>query len=116
VPPEPAGPTGSAGPPPEPVTGPDDHAVAGYRPPALPAAGANLAHVVIPGTVAWFLGFVILLFFRSALREHDAMIYLWTCLAGGVLGLIGLSIYFWQRSSARRGSRSANTMALDEQL
>ena len=88
----------------------------GYRPPELPAAGANLAHVVIPGTVAWFVAFVVLLFFRPVLREHDAMIYLWTCLAGGILGLIGLSIYFWQRSSARRGSRSANRMALEERM
>ena len=114
MPPEPSGSTGSAGRPSEPVTG--SGGAAGYRPPALPAAGANLAHVVIPGTFAWFLAFVVLLFFRPALREHDAMIYLWTCLAGGVLGLIGLSIYFWQRSSARRGSRTANAMALEERL
>lgn len=115
MPPEPTGSTGSVGRPSEPVPGPDGD-VAGYRPPALPAAGANLAHIVIPGTVAWFVGFVVLLFFRPTLREHDAMIYLWICLAGWVLGLIGLTIYFWQRSSARRGSRSANAMALEEQL
>ncbi|RIJ76710.1 DUF2530 domain-containing protein [Nakamurella silvestris] len=87
-----------------------------YTPPALPSAGAGLAHIVIPATAAWFVAFVVLLFFTDQLREHDAMLWLWTCLSGGVLGLIGLSIYFWQRSAARRGTRSSQSMALDEQL
>jgi len=41
---------------------------------------------------------------------------LWTCLAGFVLGLLGLSVYAWQRRAARRGARSANQMALDESI
>ena len=85
-------------------------------PPPLPPVGAGLAHIVIPITTVWLLGFVVLLFFTDELRAHDAMIWLWTCLAGWVLGLIGLSVYFWQRRAARRGSRSANPMALDERL
>ncbi|MBM9466389.1 DUF2530 domain-containing protein [Nakamurella leprariae] len=85
-------------------------------PPPLPPVRANLAHIVIPTTALWFVAFVVLLFFTRPLREHDAMIWLWTCLAGWVLGLMGLSIYFWQRHAARRGRRSANQMALDEQL
>ncbi len=87
-----------------------------YVPPPLPIAPSNLAHIVIPATAIWFLAFVVLLFFIPTLRAHDAMIYLWTCLAGGILGCMGLSIYFWQRSAARRGRRSANAMALDEKL
>jgi peptidoglycan biosynthesis protein MviN/MurJ (putative lipid II flippase) len=87
-----------------------------YRPPPLPPVRANLAHIVIPLTALWFVGFVVLLFFREQLRANDSMIYLWTCLAGGVLGCIGLSIYFWQRSAARRGRKSANQMALEEKL
>jgi len=93
-----------------------DSAAAAAGPPPLPAVRAGLAHIVVPVTALWFVAFVVLLFFTDDLRAHDAMIWLWTCLAGGVLGLIGLSIYFWQRRSARRGSRSANRMALDEQL
>lgn len=87
-----------------------------YEPPALPTSGAGLAHIVIPATIAWFAAFVVLLFFTDSLRENDAMIWLWTCLTGGVLGLIGLGIYFWQRSAARRGTKGAQTMALDESL
>jgi len=44
------------------------------------------------------------------------MVWLWTCLAGFVLGLMGLSVYSWQRRAARRGSRSASQMALDEAI
>jgi len=93
-----------------------DSADGSAGPPPLPAVRAGLAHIVIPATAIWFVGFVVLLFFVDDLRAHDAMTWLWTCLAGWVLGLIGLSIYLWQRRSARRGSRSANRMALDEQL
>ena len=85
-------------------------------PPPLPPVRAGLAHIVVPGTVLWFALFVGLLFFLDDLRAHDAMIWFWTSLAGWVLGLIGLSIYAWQRSAARRGTRSSNAMALDEQL
>jgi hypothetical protein len=85
-------------------------------PPPLPPVRANLAHIVIPTTALWFVGFVVLLFFTGPLREHDAMIWLWTCLAGWILGLMGLTIYFWQRQAARRGRRSANQMALEERL
>jgi hypothetical protein len=85
-------------------------------PPPLPPVRAGLAHIVIPITATWFVGFLVLLFFIDDLRAHDAMIWLWTCLAGWVLGLIGLSVYFWQRRAARRGRRSANRMALDERL
>jgi hypothetical protein len=93
----------------EPTVGPD-------APPALPPVKAGLAHVVIPGTALWFVGFVVLLFFISDLRANDAMIWLWTFLAGWVLGLIGLAIYFWQRRAARRGTRGSSSMALDEQF
>jgi hypothetical protein len=85
-------------------------------PPPLPPVRAGLAHIVIPGTAIWFVGWVVLLFFTDQLRAHDAMIWLWTFLAGWVLGLMGLSIYFWQRRAARRGTRSSNTMALDEEI
>jgi hypothetical protein len=93
-----------------------DGAAGPTSPPPLPPVNAGLAHIVIPGTGLWFVGFVVLLFFTADLRAHDAMIWLWTCLAGWVLGLIGLSIYFWQRSAARRGTRSSNRMALDERI
>lgn len=87
-----------------------------YVPPPLPPARANLAHIVIPATAVWFVGFVVLLFLTDTLRRNDDMIILWTALAGWVLGLIGLAIYFWQRAAARRGTRSSNSMALEEKF
>ena len=71
---------------------------------------------MIPGTAVWFVAFVALLFAIPALREHDAMIWLWTALAGWLLGFVGLAIYGWQRAAARRGSRGASRMALEEQI
>lgn len=87
-----------------------------YSPPPLPSSGAGLAHIVAPATAAWFVAFVILLFFTDELRANDSMMWLWTCLSGGSLGLIGLSIYAWQRSAARRGTRASQSMALDERI
>lgn len=88
----------------------------GYTPPALPPVTAGLWHIAVPGTVIWFVGFVILLFFIPELQANDAMIWLWTFLAGFVLGLLGLTVYSLQRRAARLGRRSANRMALDETI
>jgi uncharacterized protein YybS (DUF2232 family) len=98
------------------VNGPDPVRAAGYAPPPLPPVRTGLWAIAIPGMAVWFVGFVVLLFFVPELRANDAMVWLWTCLSGFVLGIIGLSIYLWQRSAARRGSKTASTMALDEQF
>ncbi len=87
-----------------------------YRPPTLPPVRIGLWHLAVPGTVLWLVTSVVLLFFIPTLRDHDAMIWLWTCLSGFVLGLIGLSVYSLQRRAARLGRRSANQMALDESI
>jgi Protein of unknown function (DUF2530) len=91
-------------------------AAAGYTPPALPPVRTGLWHIAVPGTVIWLAGFVVLLFFIPTLRANDAMVWLWTCLAGFLLGLLGLSVYALQRRAARLGRRSANQMALDESI
>lgn len=82
-------------------------------PPPLPPIQGGIGSIVVPGTALWFLAFAILLFFTDRLREHNAMVWLWTCLAGGVLGVVGMGIYSWQRSAARKGRRGAQTSALD---
>lgn len=92
--------------------GPDD----GYEPPALPPVTTGIWHVAIPVTIIWFAALVVLLFFIPDLQANDAMIWLWSCLAGFVLGLLGLSVYGWQRRAARLGKRSANKMALNERF
>jgi uncharacterized protein YybS (DUF2232 family) len=77
---------------------------------------AGLWHIAVPGTLVWLIGFVVLLFFIPTLQANNAMVWLWTCLAGFILGLMGLSVYAWQRRAARMGRRSANRMALDEKI
>jgi hypothetical protein len=77
---------------------------------------AGLWHLAVPGTVIWLVAFIVLLFFIPTLQANDAMVWLWTCLAGFVLGLLGLSVYALQRRAARLGRRSANQMALDESI
>ncbi|MEO7126809.1 MAG: DUF2530 domain-containing protein [Nakamurella sp.] len=85
--------------------------------PPLPAVrGAGLAHVLIPATAVWLVALIAALFAIPTLRSHDAMLWLWTALAGWLLGFVGLAVYSWQRAAARRGSRGASTLALDEQL
>jgi len=95
----------------EPAAGP-----ARYTPPALPPVRANLYHIVGPLTAIWSLALIVLLFRVSSLREHHHMIWLWTAAAGSFLGCLGLSVYLWQRSAARRGHKSAQQMALDENM
>lgn len=68
---------------------------------ALPAALADARPVVAAGTVAWFAAAVVL-----AVAGLDGT-WLWTCLAGGLLGLAGFPIMRWQRGAARRGARGA---------
>ncbi len=76
----------------------------------------GLWHIAVPGTVIWFIAFVVLLFFIPDLQANEKMSWLWTCLAGFVLGLMGLSVYALQRRAARLGRRTANQMALDESI
>lgn len=42
------------------------------------------------GSVLWIVAFVAMLPFIGTLRENDRLAWLWTCLAGFGLGLIGL--------------------------
>ncbi|MGH3625395.1 MAG: DUF2530 domain-containing protein [Sciscionella sp.] len=77
-------------------------------PPPLPKGLVDLRPVSWVGTGLWFAGFCVLLVARLAFHA-GAPIVLWTCLAGWLLGLLGLSVSWWQRSAARRGSRSAQT-------
>lgn len=53
------------------------------------------------GTALWFVAFVALLPFTKRLADDDRIWWLWTCLAGFGLGLIGLE-YCRRRRAARR--------------
>lgn len=70
-------------------------------PTPLPRRLADPWPIVTIGTVAWFATAVVLL---VADRSTD---WVWACLVGGLLGLLGLTMITLQRNAARRGSRSA---------
>lgn len=61
----------------------------------------NARRIVAVGTVLWFVAFVALLPFWGWLGRHDHRIWLWTCLAGWVLGLLGWSIMMRHRGMGR---------------
>lgn len=65
------------------------------------AVQANARLVVIVGTALFFLGFVVLLPFYGWLGDHGYRIWLWTCLAGWVLGLVGLPLMRKHRREGR---------------
>jgi hypothetical protein len=59
--------------------------------------------VVAIGTGLFFLGFVVLLPFYGWLGEHDHRVWLWTCLAGWLLGLVGWALMAKHRREGRTG-------------
>nr|WP_232284000.1 DUF2530 domain-containing protein [Saccharomonospora glauca] len=69
--------------------------------PELPTSVVSLWIPVIAGTILWLVAFVVLLI--CGVRG----VWLWTTLAGGGLGLVGMGIMVWQRAASRRGSRFA---------
>ena len=71
------------------------------RPPPEPL-DVDTVRLVLAGTVLWFVGFLVLLPFRVRLAAAGHEIWLWTCLAGAGLGVIGLLVCLWQRAASRR--------------
>ncbi len=57
--------------------------------------------VVAVGTALFFLGFVVLLPFYGPLGEHHHRVWLWTCLAGWLLGLAGWVLMAKHRREGR---------------
>jgi hypothetical protein len=66
-----------------------------------PAVQINARRIVAVGTAVWFVAFVVLLPFWSWLGRHDHRIWLWTCLAGWLLGLVGYAIMLRHRGLGR---------------
>lgn len=66
-----------------------------------PAVRMNTGRVVAAGTALFFVAFVVLLPFYGWLGDHHDRSWLWTCLAGWVLGLIGWSLMIKHRREGR---------------
>lgn len=67
-----------------------------------PPAEVNSRRIVVFGTVLWFVAFVALLPFCGWLGDHHHRIWLWTSLAGWVLGLLGLALMSRHRRAGRK--------------
>ncbi len=70
--------------------------------PAPEPLDVDAVRVVATGTILWFLGFLVLLPFHARLADSGHELWLWTCLAGAGLGLIGLPLCLRQRAAAGR--------------
>jgi hypothetical protein len=62
--------------------------------------------VLAIGTCLWFLAWCGLLVARYG-YDAGTGIWLTTCLAGWILGVVGTAVMYWQRAASRRGSRGA---------
>ena len=72
-------------------------------PPALPAAFSDPQPVIIAGALLWVLA-AIAAFTVPALHDWRP-----TTIAGLGIGVLGTSIFSWQRAAARRGARGAQS-------
>lgn len=61
----------------------------------------NSARIVIMGTALFFVAFIVLLPFFGGLGTHHHRVWIWTALAGWVLGLVGLAILVRHRREGR---------------
>lgn len=75
-------------------------------PPPLSPRLLALPPLVYVGTAAWAVALVVALIARYGF-DAGQPIWLWTTLAGTILGVIGMPLMVWQRRSSRRGSRGA---------
>jgi hypothetical protein len=65
------------------------------------AVQVDSRRVILIGTAIWFVAFVALLPFYDWLGQHGHRVWLWTCLAGWILGLISLPLIRKHRNQGR---------------
>ncbi|MFE0627130.1 DUF2530 domain-containing protein [Streptomyces sp. NPDC058864] len=83
----------------------------GLREAPAPLEANDVATVTV-GTVIWFALFLVQLPFYGWYSDHGHAWWIWTCLAGGGLGLIGLW-YVRARRDAIERSRAAEDAGQD---
>lgn len=66
-----------------------------------PPVQLNARRIVAVGTVLFAVAFVVLLPFWGWLGRHDHRIWLWTSLAGALLGVLGYAIMSRHRTMGR---------------
>ncbi len=60
--------------------------------------------VITGGTILWFVAFGVLMLLRDRLEAHHAGWWLWVCLAGGLLGLLGTWVARRRRAALRQAA------------
>ena len=60
----------------------------------------------IAGTVAFAIGFVVLLFLRPQLAQNNASWWLWVCATGTAMGLVGVGYTTRRRAAYRAAGRT----------
>ena len=73
------------------------------QPPALPPGLLKPWPVIVVITAGWLIA-TVLAFTVSALHEYRPFV-----VAGLGVGVLGTSIFLWQRQAVRRGSRGAQS-------
>lgn len=73
------------------------------QPPALPAVLTDPRPVIVVGAALWAVATL------AAFVVPQLQTWRPVTLAGLGVGLVGVSIFLWQRSAARRGARGAQT-------
>lgn len=66
-----------------------------------PAVRMNARRIAVVGTVLWFVAFVAALCAWSWLSDHGHRDWLWTCLAGWILGALGTTLVSRHRRQGR---------------
>lgn len=75
-------------------------------PPPLPARFTQVSTIVTVVTAAWLAGALALLV-AWLVGGRPLDVWFTTCVAGALLGAFGYGVFTWQRTAARRGSRTA---------
>ena len=70
---------------------------------------ANDVATVVVGTIIWFALFLAQLPFYGWYSDHGHTWWIWTCLAGGCLGLVGLKYVLARRDAIRRAAAATTT-------
>ena len=73
------------------------------EPPPLPALLLDPWPIIAIGALAWLVATVVV-FLTPTLATSRPL-----CVAGLGVGVLGTSIFLWQRAAARRGARGAQT-------
>ncbi|NDZ82528.1 DUF2530 domain-containing protein [Streptomyces sp. SID10853] len=65
------------------------------------------------GTIIWFVLFVVQLPFYGWFDDHGHLWWLWTCAAGGALGLVGVWYVRGRDAALKRAAAQADTEQTD---